>query len=315
MKAERKSFGEDYTEFDLHGYSCQLAEETMIGAFSQPVHINVQTEESKAKLEQHYFTFVIGRGKHSNTKMAVDLSKAVADGLRQAGLQESRHACKDERGTFKIIADKDIATKVLKVYPVMDIQVAEASDVSSDDEESVEKELERLQELTKESLTLRGLSHAIVETRCLAGNLTEDQKLYLGHDLSEVFKTLFEAFRKEIESPTFVCTEEDKEAAMELLQLELNRAKVLPHISDLQQRLQKIEPSEPGPVLKERRKALKMRQKQLDELEDVWDRSSHGRFKFPSVEAMTKHSNRMEEVRKEIDSINERIDYLLDFKE
>ncbi|KAF4719364.1 hypothetical protein FOZ63_000708 [Perkinsus olseni] len=314
MKADRKSFGEDYTEFDLHGYSCQLAEDTMIGAFSQPVHLNVQTEESKAKLEQHYFTFVIGRGKHSNTKMSVDLSKAVADGLRQAGLEENRHAGKDQRGTFKIIADKDIATKVVKVYPVMNIQVAEESDAGSE-EEMAEREVERLQNMSTRPLTLRSLSRTLVETRCLAGNLTDDQRLYLGHDLSEIFKSLFKSFRNEIESPTFACTEEDKDAAMELLQLELNRNKVLPHIKDLQQRLEKIEPSEPGPELKERRKALRMRQKQLEELEDVWDRSAHGRYKFPSVDAMTKHSKKMEEVSAEIEAINERIEHLLDFKE
>mmetsp|Transcript_22074 Transcript_22074/g.18862 ORF Transcript_22074/g.18862 Transcript_22074/m.18862 type:complete len:206 (-) Transcript_22074:14-631(-) len=176
MKADRKSFGEDFTEFDLHGYSCQLAQDTMIGAFSQPVHLSVQTEESKARLEQHYFTFVIGRGKHSNTKMSVDLSKAVADGLRQAGMEENRHAGKDQRGTFKIIADKDIATKVVKVYPVMDIEVAEASDVDSGEEEAVEKEVERLQNISGKELTLRGLSRCLVEIRCLAGNLSEDQR-------------------------------------------------------------------------------------------------------------------------------------------
>jgi hypothetical protein len=90
---------------DLHGYRCDEARDLMWQAFRNALPHDVA------------YSFVIGCGRHSMEKYSVELQKACAQGLREAGLAENRHASTGAMGEFKLINDRDQGIKMVKVFP------------------------------------------------------------------------------------------------------------------------------------------------------------------------------------------------------
>eukprot|EP00929_Paragymnodinium_shiwhaense_P114811 TRINITY_DN83327_c0_g1_i1.p1 TRINITY_DN83327_c0_g1~~TRINITY_DN83327_c0_g1_i1.p1 ORF type:complete len:862 (+),score=128.50 TRINITY_DN83327_c0_g1_i1:107-2692(+) len=93
---------------DLHGYTCAAARELMRQAFGSSLP------------DPAIYTFILGCGKHSTKQYRVELRKACHEGLRQAGLQEDRHASAGAVGYFKSIDDNDHGMHTVRVFPKLE---------------------------------------------------------------------------------------------------------------------------------------------------------------------------------------------------
>uniref|UniRef100_A0A0G4F2G5 Smr domain-containing protein n=1 Tax=Chromera velia CCMP2878 TaxID=1169474 RepID=A0A0G4F2G5_9ALVE len=298
---ENHSGSNSEVEKDLHGYSCGLARETMKEAFSVPVEVVVHSEESKAKMEEMFFTFVIGRGRHSNSKFSCDLQKATADGLRDAGLEENRHADKHCRGSFKLIDSKDAALKAVKVYPHMNVTLSSGTNSSSTasgdsaSKDATEDEIAAIQSMSEKAdkLSLLGLVHGMQDLHRIRQEISEDQKQMYKFDLNNAAKTFIQRMGAIFQSGEPIGPE-DLAVCEDYLEYESSREDPKPFFEQWNEALPKLPRRQDGPLLAKLRRGLKKEADELSKLEALSAKSARGGYTFPSAAALVQHEKALE---------------------
>ena len=90
------------------------------------------------------YTF-LGCGQHSLKQYKIELRKACMEGLREAGLEEDRHASDGAQGKFKAIDDRDHGMHMVRVFPRLSSAAACEEvckgEVDAEDAKAVEAEL------------------------------------------------------------------------------------------------------------------------------------------------------------------------------